>query len=167
MIEGRLITLCYRKLIDVNNTKAWDKLVFEDSFLEFKMQSQLYNQEKKYHTFGEIIQNVKGAENLHFLVSGAITNYINQLKQVIPDISNNLGKLFLKFENFRFEIINAHLTDISKYTICIYFYSETLVWHDTVAPYLLVSKANVESTNSVITEMVAIRPYLTISSLKK
>lgn len=165
-MKNKTITLCYRKIIDINNNKSWDKLVFEDSFAEFKMQAQLYNQEKKYQTFAELLQNSKGAQNLHFLVSGAIVNYVSQLKEIIPDIANNLGKLFLKFDQFKFEIINAHISDITKFVICINFYSETLIWYDTIAPYLLLSKPNLMESNITLTEMVAIRPYLTIYSIK-
>ena len=47
-MPNRTITLCYRKVIDASAAKPWEKLVFEDSYTEFKMQAQLYNQEKKY-----------------------------------------------------------------------------------------------------------------------
>lgn len=166
MIEKRTITLCYRKLIDINSASAWDKLVFESAFQEFKMQAQLYNQDKKYNTFAQLLHHVKGAEQLHFLVSAATINYLKQLDSIIPDIANNIGKLFLKFEQFKFEIINAHVIDISKFIICINFYSEPLIWHDTIAPYLLLSKPNHIDRSDTLTEMVAIRPYLTIYSIK-
>lgn len=45
-MANRTITLYYRKIIDATATKPRDKLVFEDSYTEFKMQAQLYNQEK-------------------------------------------------------------------------------------------------------------------------
>ncbi|RYG00531.1 MAG: hypothetical protein EOO07_35345 [Chitinophagaceae bacterium] len=37
-MSEKIITLCYRKIIDVTNTNPWDKFVQEDSFAEFKMQ---------------------------------------------------------------------------------------------------------------------------------
>ena len=101
-----IIRLCYRKVIDASSSKKWDKYVFESTYAEFLMQAQLYNQEKKYSNFGEIIQNVSGAEKLHFLVSGAMVGYLQQLDGIGPDILNNLGKHFLRFTDYRFEIIN-------------------------------------------------------------
>ena len=71
----KIIRLCYRKVIDASSSKKWDKYVFESTYTEFLMQAQLYNQEKKYSSFSELIQNVPAAEKLHFLVSGAVVGY--------------------------------------------------------------------------------------------
>ncbi|RYF09805.1 MAG: hypothetical protein EOO42_23455, partial [Flavobacteriales bacterium] len=84
-MEKKIIRICYRKIIDINSITPWEKLVFEDSYKEFKIQSQLYNQEKKHTTFSALLNEVAGAEKLHFLVSGAIIDYIRQLKDIIPD----------------------------------------------------------------------------------
>jgi hypothetical protein len=164
-MEKRVIILCYRKIIDINSTKAWDKLVFEDSYKEFKMQAQNFNPAQKYNTFAELIHHVKAAEKLHFLVSGAIINYLRQLNDLVPDIVNNIGKQFLTFKQFKFEIINADLRTIDKHSIAINFYSEPLIWHDTIASYLLTSKA-VKTEADVLTDMFAIQPFLTIHSIK-
>ncbi|TCC93352.1 hypothetical protein EZ428_00855 [Pedobacter frigiditerrae] len=164
-MEKRIITLCYRKIIDINCTKAWDKLVFEDSYQEFKLQAQFYNQDKKYNTFSELIYNVKGSEKLHFLVSGAIIDYLRQLNDVIPEIANNIGKPFLTFKQFKFEIINSDLRNIDKHVIAINFYSEPLIWHDTIASYLLTSPLTA-TEGDMLTDMFAIQPFLTIHSIK-
>ncbi len=94
MAKG-IIRLCYRKIIDASSQKMWDKYVFESSYTEFLMQSQLYNQEKKYNSFAELLINVPDAEKLHFLVSAAIGGYMQQLNGIVPDIIDNLGKHFL------------------------------------------------------------------------
>lgn len=164
-MEKKIITLCYRKIIDSNSGKPWEKLVFEDSYKEFKMQAQLYNQEQKYSSFAELLHHVKGAEKLHFLVSGAITGYLRQLNEVVPDIANNLGRLFLRFKQFKFELINSDIAHIEKHRIAISFYSEPLIWHDTIAPYLLTSSLNSQG-DDVLTDMFAIQPFLTIHSLQ-
>jgi hypothetical protein len=164
-IEKRTIILCYRKIIDINSISPWDKPVFEDSYKEFKMQAQLYNQEKKYHTFSELVCHVKGAEKLHFLVSGAIINYLRQLNELIPDIANNIGRQFLTFKQFKFEIINSDLREKDKHQIAINFYSEPLIWHDTIGNYLLTSPLNA-TTEETLTDLFAIQPYLTIHSIK-
>ncbi|QNF32110.1 hypothetical protein HUW51_04965 [Adhaeribacter swui] len=164
-MPNRLITLCYRKIVDANSTKPWEKLVFEDSYTEFKMQAQLYNQEKKYRSFAELKQHVPGADKLHFLVSAAVLGYLQQLNNMVPDILNNLGQHFLKFDQFQFQIINSDILDKSKHQVAIKFYSQPLIWHDTLNQYLLVS----ESANSgepALTHLLAIQPYLSIYSLQ-
>jgi len=163
MPKGTII-LCYRKVIDANSIKAWEKMVLEDTFLEFKMQAQFYNQEKKYNTFSEILRNDPKAEKLHFLVSAAVTGYLQQLNETIPDVLNNLGKHFLKFENFRFEIINSDIRDITKHQVAINFFSKPLTWHDTIDNYLLVSDKS-QTEKDILTSLFQLQPYLSIYSL--
>jgi len=79
-MQKALVRLCYRKIIDSSATRPWDKFVFDDTYAEFLMQSQLYNQEKKYFSFSDIITHVPAAEKLHFLVSAAVIGYLQQLQ---------------------------------------------------------------------------------------
>ena len=139
--------------------------MFEDSYRELKMQSQFYNQDKKYQTFSELIHHVKGSEKLHFLVSAAVINYIRQLNDIIPDILNNIGKHFLYFTQFKFEIINSHLQDIDKHCVAISFYSHPLLWIDTIAPYLLTATTT-QQGEELLTDMFTLQPFLTIHSIK-
>lgn len=159
------ICLCYRKIIDQQATGLWEKLVFEDSYQEYRMQVQLYDPEKKYPAFGELVRQVPAAEKLHFLVSAAVTGYVQQLKCIIPDIINTLGKRFLSFDQFRFEIINSHATEKSRHQVAINFISEPLLWHDTVGNQLLLSKTNITGDDRM-TDMVTLQPFLSIYSLK-
>src|SRR5260221_11985759 len=106
-----IIRFCYRKVINASSPKPWDRYVFESSYKEFLMQAQFYNREKKYSSFAELLAKVRSAEQLHFLVSAAVTGYIEQLKGIIPDILNNLGRHFMHFDDYRFEIINSSIID--------------------------------------------------------
>lgn len=162
----RKITLCYRKIISINSISNWERLVFADSFTELKMQAQYYNQEGKYNTFAELLRNVPNADKLHFLVSGAVINYIQQLNEIIPDITNNLGLHFLKFNQFRFEIINSDLWNIDKHVVAINFYSEELLHIDQIGDYLLTAKASNIESEPTPTDMFTITPYLTIHTIQ-
>jgi len=128
------------------------------------MQAQLYNQENKYRSFAELLQHAPGAEKLHFLVSAAVIGYLQTLNEVVPDIINNLGKHFLKFNQYQFEIINSDLLDKSRHQVAFNFYSESLVWHETIGSYLLVSGNKAES-GEILTDLFQLQPYLTIHSL--
>lgn len=164
----RTITLAYRKVIDANSPKPWDKLVFEDSYREFRMQAQLYNPGGQYRTFGELLHYAPGADKLHFLVGGSIGGYVQQLNGLVPDIVNNVGRYFLKFTRYQFELINSNLHDKSKHQVALNFFSEPLHWHDTIAPYLLVSAqaASPEPEGEILTHLFQLQPYLTIHSLR-
>lgn len=164
-----IIRLCYRKIIDASATNAWDKLVFDDSYTEFLMQAQYFNQEKKYNSFAGLISNVAGAEKLHLLVSASVTGYLKQLNGLVPDILNNQGKLFLPFKNYMFEIIHSDILNKSKHQVAINFYTEPLVWHSTIGNLLLVSPhcANTGNRAEISTEMFALKPFVSICSINE
>lgn len=163
----RIIRLLYRKVIDANAQKAWERHVFEDSYAEFLLQAQFYNQDKKYNTFGELLTHVPDAEKLHFLVSPAITGYLKQLNGKVPDVLNNIGKHFLPFKNFKFEIINSDLRNKARHQVAVNFLTEPLSWHDTIGNQLLVSTNSDSEDGALLTELFSIPPYLSIHSLKE
>ena len=166
-MQNTLIKLCYRKVIDNQATKPWEQFVFEDTYKEFLMQVQLYNQEGKYTSFGDLVAQVPAAEKLHFLVSAAAVGYIRQLQGKVPDVANSLGKLFLPFQNFRFELINSDIRDKSKHQVAINFYTDPLVWHSTIGSQLLVSVPGKTEGDETLTELFSMQPYLGIYSIQQ
>ena len=163
------IRLCYRKIITIESMSTWERLVFTDSFTAFKMQAQHYDQANKYQTFLQLMQNVPNANQLHFLVSGAVVGYVKQLNGIVPDVTNNLGLLFLTFDQFRFEIINSDLNNIDKHIVAINFYSDELNYLAQIDQYLLTSKANstTENMGETLTDLFTISPYLSIYSIQQ
>jgi hypothetical protein len=166
MPAPRTITFCYRKLIDATAARPWEKLVFADTYAEFRLQAQTFSQGTPHRTFAELLQHVPGAEQLHFLVSAAVRGYLPQLGGRVPDIVDNLGRYYLRFSQFQFEIINSDLLDKSRHQVAISFYSEPLLWHDTVGPYLLVSEVGGAAGAPLPTTMLQLQPYLVIHSLQ-
>ena len=165
-MADRTITLCYRKLIDASATRLWDKLVFADTYREFCLQAQYFNQEKRYRSLAELLQHAPGAAQLPFLVSGAVRGYLQQLNGLVPDVVDNLGRYFLKFTQFQFELLASDVLDQARHQVAINFYSEPLVWHATVGPYLLVSDPpGPAPANEISTRLFQIQPYLAIHSL--
>jgi hypothetical protein len=162
---NKSIRFCYRKIIDNNSTKAWERLVFEDSYAEFKMQGQRFNI-AGVNSFGEMLQKNTAAEQLHFLVSGAALGYVQQLNGKIPDVVNSLGRQFLPFINFRFEIINSDIKDVSKHTVAINFFSEPVNWIDSIGDTMLLNINNEKENNELLTHMLTLQPYLSICSIQ-
>lgn len=166
-MEQRMIRLCYRKIIDAASLKVWDKYVFDDTYTEFLLQAQYFNPDKKYSSFSDLLINVPGAEKLHFLVSAALIGYLKQLNGKIPDIVNALGKIFLPFSNYRFEIIHSDIKDKKKHEVAVNFFSERLTWHDTFGNKLLVSVPGNFENDEILTELFTMQPFLSIYSLKQ
>lgn len=162
---NKTIRFCYRKIIDINASKAWERLVFEDSYTEFKMQGQRFNV-AGVNSFGDMLVKNAAAEQLHFLVSGAALGYVQQLNGKIPDVYNTLGRQFLPFINFRFEIIHSDIKDVSKHAVAINFFSGPVNWIDTIGGTMLVNISNEKENNELLTHMLTLKPYLSICSVQ-
>ena len=162
----KISRLIYRKLIDATATRAWDQLLFEGSWYEYLLQAQTFNPDKQYNTFAELIAHVPNADRLHFLVTPAIIGYLKQLNGRVPDITNNIGKTFLPFKNFKFEIVNSDITDKRKHQVAVNFISEPLIWHDTIGNQLLVTTNDEPENGETLTEMFSLQPFLSIYSIK-
>lgn len=164
-----VITLCYRKIIDVNSVKQWDKLVFESSYMEFKIQAQNYSHGTAFTSYADLLKYVPNAQKLAGMVAPAITGYLQQLNDIVPDVLNNVGKRFLKFNKFQFEIINSDITDKARHQVAVNFYTDKLVWYDTIADFLLVADYRSEATGEeeVLSNLFKLPPYVNIHSLQK
>lgn len=165
-MDNRVIVLCYRKVIDVNAVLPWEKLVFDESYLEFKMQFQNFNRDDQCHTFAELIRQRPDADRLHFLVSPSITGYIRQLQSRMPDMFDALGKHFLTFTGYRFELINSDIRDSKQHRVAISFYAEPLTWQDTIGNYLLLAKGTYDEGGALLTHLYQLQPFVSIHSLK-
>lgn len=89
----------------------------------------------------------------------------------MPDILNNVGRRFLTFCKFQFELINSDINDRDKHQVAINFYSDPLIWHDTIDNYLLISAHFAENqlhaeNNSIPVNLMQLQPYVNISSLQ-
>ncbi|MES3016156.1 MAG: hypothetical protein V4721_00185 [Bacteroidota bacterium] len=162
---NRVITFCYRKIIDAGSVRPWEKMVFDDTYQEFRMQFQFFNQQRKFNSFAGLLhESPLEAEKMHFLVSAAASGYVKQLSGRIPDIFNALGRQFLVFSNFSFEVINSDMNERDKHQVAVSFYSEPLTWHDTIGDQMLLSDIKQEG-NEILTHLVRLQPFLSIHSL--
>lgn len=164
----QIIKFCYRKIIDAASVAAWDKLVYDSTYAEFKMQAPVFQKSNKQSSFAGLLQHNPSAKQLHFLVSAAVTGYIALLNGVVPEVLNNLGRHFLSFQQWQFEIINSDTEKKDSHQIAINFFSDPMQWHDTVANYLLLSPTtSVNNKEEVFTHLLELKPFLTIHSIKQ
>jgi hypothetical protein len=165
-----LIRFTYAKIIDSSATKAWDRVVLEETYQEFFMQAQYFNQTTSWLTFQELLDNVPGADRLHYLTSRAAMGYLQQLNQRIPDLVTVLGKRCVPFTQFNFEILASHVQHKEAHKVAIYFYSDPLTWIDTVGDQLLISHGDqreaLQMGSEVTTDLIPMQPNLSISSFQ-
>lgn len=163
----RKIRLAYRIIIDSSSTFVWDKYVFEDTYKEYLMQSQLFNsKENPKATFRELVSDNDQANQLHFLVGMAANSYVEQLKGSFHRVTDVLGNNFFPFTNYQLDIINTDITDSSKHKIGITFYSPLLVFLEIINNHYLVS-SEVDKENGFHTLMFPMQPNLSIHYYEK
>lgn len=161
------IRFCYRKVIDVNARSGWDRAVFDATHLEFYMQAQRLDPEGKYATFTKLSEHISDAQHLHYLVSSAAIGYIRKLNDIIPDVQNTLGLTCLPFHDFRFEILASHVEDKTQHRIAILFYSDPVIWLETIGTNILIAKEDqsesLRSGNQAETDLILMSSFLSIS----
>ena len=171
MVKG-IIQVCSRKTIDTTSTNTWDKYVFDDTYREFLMQAQQFDQQKKYATFQDILKNLPKADQMHYLVSTAAVGYIRQLNEKIPEAVNVFSKPCVPFKKFRFEIVQSHVMNRDQHKVAIYFYSEPLIWIESINSNQLLfalgdQSESLSNGNKVDTEVLVMSPNLTICSYQQ
>ena len=156
------VRLAYRTVIDYKSNSNWDKYIFEDTYKEYIIQSQLFNvKESTVTTFRELLNINEKATQLHFLTGLAAQHYVNQLKGNFYSVTDVLGKHFFKFTNYELDIINTDIHDITKHKIGITFYSPLYILLNNENNQYLVT-AEVDKKTGFQTLSFQMQPQLTI-----
>lgn len=156
------IRLAYRVIIDSSSAGAWDRYIFEDTYKEYLMQQQLFNdKETPIQTFRELLSVNPKAEQLHFLTGMAAQSYVAQLNGNFYRLQDVLGTTFFPFVNYKLDIINTDITDNSKHKIGITLFSPVFTYLGIVNNCYLVSKETDEKAGYE-TVMFPLQPQLSI-----
>lgn len=156
------IRLAVRTVIDSNSQNPWDRYIFEDTYREYLMQQQLYNdKDNTKNTFRELLSENPKAEQLHFLTGMAAENYVGQLKGSFYRVTDVLGSTFFPFSGYRLDIINTDITDMSRHKVGITLFSPLLTYLGMVNNCYLVS-LNTDDATGHETIMFAVQPQLAI-----
>ena len=158
-----LIKLAFRQLIDSSSEGTFEKDVFHDSYHEFLMQVQTYNQAGLYTTFGEVVAADPKAYALHYKVGFSVGLYVNSLNHQIPGLRDSLEQLAIPFATHQFAIIDSDIRDKTKHKISITYTTDTLTLLDSVGEYLLLSFEEPTETGSELkTFFLKLQPNLSI-----
>lgn len=160
----RQITLQYRKIIDKNASSNWDKAVWNDSFLEYRMKAQYYDENLEFPVFKDLINAKPEAEKLHYLVSLSALGHIQYLGNVFPGVIDTLGTRCIPFQNYTFKILASDFHNKDKHMIQIDFFSDILSLIDIVGDTLWLSKS-AENDERIETFMTKLQPNMMINSI--
>lgn len=160
------IKLAYRIVIGQNSEMIWDKYIFEDTYFEYKIQHQVFDdKENPVKNYWELLAENPNAAQIPFLLSSAVNNYVVQLNGEIKSLPDVLGNTFFPIENFKLDLISSNTVDPSKHKIGLTFYTPELLLIDIIDNRYLLSK-DTENESSFGTFMFAFHPEVSISHYK-
>lgn len=157
------IKLAFRIVIDQNSEMLWDRYVFDDTYFEYKIQHQVFDdKENPVKNYWELCKKNPNAEKIPFLLSGAANNYVSQLGGVIRSLPDVLGTTFFPFETFKLDLVSSNVEDASKHKIGLTFFTPELLLIDIIDNKYLLSK-EVENQNGFETFMFPCHPQVAIA----
>lgn len=157
------IKLAFRIVIDQNSTMPWDQYVFEDTYFEYKIQHQVFDdKENPVKNYWELLAENSRSERISFLLSSSAANYVSQLNGVIKSLPDVLGDTFFPFENFKLDLISSHIEDPSKHKIGLTFYTPDLFLIDIIDNKYLLSCGATDGT-TFETFMFAFHPQVAVA----
>lgn len=164
-MNNNVIRLCYRKIIDSTSSKPWDKLVFDDSYTEYRIQVQNFNLPDVHLSYTDLLQQHPDLIRINHMLSGAIIGYLDLLNNVMPDVLNTLGRRFLRYNEFKVELINSHLDNKERHRISITFYSEPVCLLNIIGNNLLLAD-KAQQGDEILTDLLPLTPYISIYSVQ-
>jgi len=112
--------------------------VFQDSYQEFLIQIQTYNQENQFTTWQQLRTAIpKSDVTLQYKVGFAIGLYVRQLRGKIPGLWDSMDKTNLAFAEHRFELLDSDITDPSAHRAALSYLTEPFKPLGTVGTFLM------------------------------
>lgn len=156
------IKLAYRVQIDQNSKPLWEKYIFEDTYLEYRIQHQVFDKDgEAVQNYWELLKKNEFAARIPFLLSAIASNYVLQLAGVIRTLPDVLGSTFFPFVDFKLDLVSSNVEDISKHRIGLTFFTPELLWIDTVDNKYLLSD-DVQKSESYTTFMLPFHQQVAI-----
>lgn len=165
MMTKAIIKIAIRQVIDASSTGDFERKVFHDSYCEFLLQAQSYNQDNRFQTFREILDNNPKANSLHYKVGFAIGLFVKELNGAMPGVHDTLGNS-LAFAGHRFEIISSNVTQKAAHRVALIYESAPLILLHVAGEYLLLTKENFTG-QPLATFVVKLREDLSVTEYQE
>ncbi|MCU7548317.1 hypothetical protein OCK74_04285 [Chitinophagaceae bacterium LB-8] len=159
-----LIQIAYRQIIDIASNGAFEQNVWKDSYSEFQIQIQTYNQDNRYKTWEELkADNGKAAFNIPYKVGFSIGLYVKGLNGKMPHLQDSLGRNHIPFANHEFEIVASDITNEQAHVVALTYTSDTLTLFDSIGDHMLLAEGDKTLAGETI-DMFSLKmqPHLSI-----
>ncbi len=142
-----LIKLAFKHIIDSKSQTEFERNVFNDTYAEFLMQSQIYNKEKNCNSFEQMIANNPKANSLHYKIGFAIGLYVKSLNNIIPNLKDSFGIANISFDKFQFHIISSDFTNKEAHKVAIIYRTDITTLFDIIGENLVLANGDCSSTH--------------------
>jgi hypothetical protein len=146
-MQKTFIKISYRHIIEHAAQTSFEQHIHKASYEEFLMKSQAYNPEGKFKTFTELKANDGRANSLHYKSGFSATGLVGLLNNRIPFLEDNSGKP-VAFDDYRFEVIESHITDQQKHIVALHFTTPALELKKSFANFLVLANDGVENNET-------------------
>lgn len=168
-MQKAIVQLTFRQVISAGARSDFEKMIFHFSYDEYKMKSQVYNPEGAISTFSKLKQKDGRANSLHYKTGFAVAGLIDNLKNIIPCLQDNIGQP-VQFETYKFELIESDITDIKKHVIAIHYITGPLALLHVIGDSMLLTKEisfNATEQKPCDTFMLSIQNNFAITSYQE
>jgi hypothetical protein len=151
----------------LNRTGDFQKRVFNDSYQEYLIQIQSFDPGKKYKTWDKLREAIPKANlNVQYKTGFAIGEYVKNLANKIPDLTDNLGHSPFLFARHEFEIISSDVENLSNHKVAITYFTDLITLVDCFGEYVVLAaseNSKVSSAACIETTTLKMQHNLSIS----
>lgn len=168
-MEVSIIRLKCKQYIHAGSLDPFEKNVFNFSYKEFWIKSQVYNPEGKFPTFTQLKENDGRANSLHYKSGFGVSGFIGLLNNKIPNTKDNLGEA-LSFAEYSFEVVESDKNDKSKNAVAITYATAKLRLMGNFGYYLVLARETgfqPEKPGAIETITLQMQPHISISAVYK
>lgn len=158
------IQFTYSHHINNSVTTAWEQHIFEETYNEFLIQSNIFQTDQKVNSYKELVKQNENALQLNNLLAARIVPSIALLNNTIFSVPDNLNTSYLQFTHFTVQIIQSNLLDKTKHYATINYLSKPYYLIDCINNYYLVSN-NISNEKIIETLMFPYQKNLSISAI--
>ena len=164
----KLIKLAYRQVIDSLSGGEFERLIFNDTYMEFLMQAQAYTKGNSITQFRELRIHAPKSNSLHYKVGFAIGLYVRDLQNKIPGLTDTLEQTPIPFVSHRFEIIDSDTIKRELHRVAITYYTDSFTCFGEFGDRLLLAAGDCRiSDKAVETFMLPLHPNLSVISYQE
>jgi len=160
-MKKNIVQFCYCQLIDASATNAFEKDIFEDSYNEFQLQSQAYNNSGSIARFDEMVQNNPKANSLHYKVGFAVGLYIQKLKGAIPGLVDECNNPVF-FTRHEFKIIESQTDNRQAHIVAICYFTDAYWLLKNFGEYMVLAPETSDENKPILTFTLKMQPHLSI-----